>query len=257
MEIDLEDTYNCLSDYVKVSSSKDLSEYKVLNQTCQVIPNTILQVHGNPYLKLNFISDYYTNRTGFIGMGKSICGSPMFGPSGVITVDKESNCEWEITVRRGRTIKFEFLKFEIPKHGTECRSYLLMKNGASFESPFLGQGKFCGTTIPTVEKTSSNRAFIVFKQDVPPYTFSSFTLRYDEVTFDCGGTVTFNGENSTIIHTPNYPNIPHPHIECVWSIVVPSGELIHVDFIERFDITNTNQCEQEYVEVSFIRYLTN
>lgn len=28
------------------------------------------------------------------------------------------------------------------------------------ESPFLGQGKYCGTTIPTVEKTSSNRAVV-------------------------------------------------------------------------------------------------
>ncbi len=28
------------------------------------------------------------------------------------------------------------------------------------ESPFLGQGKYCGTTIPTVEKTSSNHALV-------------------------------------------------------------------------------------------------
>lgn len=78
---------------------------------------------------------------------------------------------------------------------------------------------------------------------------SSFTLRYEEVTFDCGGTIIFNGENSTIINTPNYPNIPHPHIECVWTVIVPSGELIQVDFIERFDVTNSKECDQEYVEI--------
>lgn len=94
MEIDLEDTVNCLSDYVKVSSSNDLSNYKLLNKTCQVIPNKILQIHGDPYLKVNFISDYYTNRTGFVGVGKAVCGSPMTGPSGVITVTRETNCEW-------------------------------------------------------------------------------------------------------------------------------------------------------------------
>lgn len=66
-----------------------------------------------------------------------------------------------ITVRRGRTIKFEFLNFDIPTNGnSECRSYVILKNGASMESPFLGQGKFCGTSIPTVDKTSSNRALV-------------------------------------------------------------------------------------------------
>lgn len=67
----------------------------------------------------------------------------------------------DITVRRGRTIKFEFLQFDVPAYvNTECRSYVLFKNGASMESPFLGQGKYCGTSIPTVEKTSSNRAVV-------------------------------------------------------------------------------------------------
>lgn len=66
-----------------------------------------------------------------------------------------------ITVRRGRTIKFEFLHFDIPPFASsDCRNYVILKNGASMESPFLGQGKYCGTVIPTVEKTSSNHALV-------------------------------------------------------------------------------------------------
>lgn len=67
-----------------------------------------------------------------------------------------------ITVRRGRTIKFEFLHFHIPvlTSNSKCDSYVILKNGAFLESPFLGEGKYCGTTIPTVEKTSSNRALV-------------------------------------------------------------------------------------------------
>lgn len=66
-----------------------------------------------------------------------------------------------IKVRRGRTIKFEFTKFNIHQYaGTECRNYILFKNGESMESPFLGQGKYCGTSIPSITKTSSNRAFV-------------------------------------------------------------------------------------------------
>lgn len=30
---------------------------------------------------------------------------------------------------------------------------------------------------------------------------------------------------------------------------MPSGQLIQVDFIERFDVTNSNDCDQEYVEI--------
>ncbi len=95
LEIDLEDTTNCLSDYVEVSSSSDLSTYKVLNKTCQVIPNVVTQMRGDPYLKLHFISDYYTNRTGFLGLATVRCGGPMTGPSGIITFDsKEQHCQW-------------------------------------------------------------------------------------------------------------------------------------------------------------------
>lgn len=89
----------------------------------------------------------------------------------------------------------------------------------------------------------------VFKEDPTLARTSTFTLRYEEVTFDCGGTIIFNGENSTVITSPNFPNIPHPHIECVWTVIVPSGELVRVDFIERFDVTNSKDCDQEYVEV--------
>lgn len=93
-ELDLEDSVNCLSDYVQVSSSTDLSNYKVLNKTCQITPNKVLQMHGDPYLKMNFISDYYNNRTGFHIAARSVCGAPLTGPSGVITVTREVNCEW-------------------------------------------------------------------------------------------------------------------------------------------------------------------
>ncbi|KAJ6642436.1 Cubilin like [Pseudolycoriella hygida] len=250
-EIDLEDTVNCLGDYVKIYSSNDLSNYKLLNTTCQVTPNEILQLYGDPYLKIHFVSDYYTNRTGFSGIAKSVCGSPMSGPSGVIKATiGDKNCEWSITVRSGRTIKFEFLDFSIPDPSTtHCSSYVLLKNGESMESPFLGRGKYCGTTVPTVENTFSNRAYVVFKKVFLPDLMASFTLRYEEATYDCGGSVIFNGENSTIIHTPNYPNAPHPHVECVWTVVAPSGELIQVNFIEQFNIKNSKACEEEYVEL--------
>ncbi|XP_071057045.1 cubilin homolog [Onthophagus taurus] len=77
-----------------------------------------------------------------------------------------------------------------------------------------------------------------------------FELTFKEVSFDCGGKLILTEfENSTIINSPNYPNIPQPHIECIWIIRAPPGESIRFDFLERFDLTNSINCKDEYVEL--------
>jgi len=47
--------------------------------------------------------------------------------------------------------------------------------------------------------------------------------------------------NSTQIMSPRYPNVPPPHTECEWIIMAPAGERLHVEFIERFDITTSQE----------------
>jgi cubilin len=81
--------------------------------------------------------------------------------------------------------------------------------------------------------------------------FNSFKIRYYEVQENCGGHIKLSASNrSIVISTPNYPNIPPPHIECIWTVLVPSGERVRIDFIERFDVTFGPNCEKEYVELS-------
>jgi cubilin len=43
--------------------------------------------------------------------------------------------------------------------------------------------------------------------------------------------------------------IPDPHIECIYVIVAPVGESLRMDFVERFDLTPSPTCEDEYVEL--------
>ena len=67
-------------------------------------------------------------------------------------------------------------------------------------------------------------------------------MRYREVSYACGGEITLNQfENVTEISSPNYPQIPPPHIECVWRIIGPPGEIIRIDFPFRFDVTNDKE----------------
>lgn len=42
------------------------------------------------------------------------------------------------------------------------------------------------------------------------------------------------------IQTPNYPNSPHPKIQCTWIIQGPVGRTLHVDFVDRFDLKVTD-----------------
>lgn len=73
-------------------------------------------------------------------------------------------------------------------------------------------------------------------------SFQEFKLVYREVSLACGGRVVLSeGNNSTLIMSPRYPNVPPPHTECEWIIMAPAGERLHVEFVDRFDITRTQE----------------
>lgn len=40
--------------------------------------------------------------------------------------------------------------------------YLQLRNGANEESPFLGSGRYCGTTVPANLETNGNHLFVHF-----------------------------------------------------------------------------------------------
>lgn len=43
-----------------------------------------------------------------------------------------------------------------------------------------------------------------------------------------------------IITSPNYPNIPQPHSECIWTIRVPNGEAVIIKFEDNFDVSTSD-----------------
>lgn len=261
--IDLESTTGCVADYVKVSSSSDLVNFNSSEQLCNVehgIFNT--RFDGTPYLRIEFQSDYYLNRTGFDSIVSLECGGVLEGTEGYITSGMTNrttpvlrfndSCDWTVNVRRGRTIRLVIESMGLQKNpdGT-CNNYLIFRNGISDDAPFLGNGKYCGeiSEHDTLPVSTSN---IVRVQYVRPrwYIGNTFRIKYEQVEHDCGGYVTLStSENSTIITSPNYPNIPNPHIECIWRVVAPNGELIKIEFLERFDFTQSPGCVSEYLEI--------
>lgn len=258
--IDLEDTTDCYGDYVKVFSDREDGSWKELGKHCnQDMRFKSVVYDGTPSLKVNFNSDYYKNRTGFNATTILACGGSFKDSQGVIEFNVSKlhvrfgigdDCVWNITVKRGRRIKFEFLEFRMPNNTNGCYNYLTIRNGIDSSSPFLGDGRYCGETKPTdIPETSSNRAYVKYRPRSLLYS-SFFKLRYSEVRDECGGEVKLTEKMPySIISTPNYPNIPHPHSECTWTVMAPSGERIKIDFIDRFDLKYASECNDEYVEL--------
>lgn len=255
MDVDLEHIHDCNGDYVAVSTNDGGSKWRELKKLCEMDIRERESFHGMPDLKVEFHSDYSHNQTGFAALTFLSCGSVLTSPDGIIEFDtikspalRSFNCMWNITVSRGRRIKFEFLELNVKNFTGGCDSYVMIKNGIDDLSPYLGIGQYCNDKNVEIPLTSGNRAFVKYKTTAPFRNI--FKLRYSEVQHDCGGQVTLSSSfSSSLISSPNYPNIPHPHIECVWTIVAPAGQEIRIDFLERFDLLTDSPCEKEYVEL--------
>ena len=261
-DVNLEESVDCVSDYVSISSDRDDGSWKHLDKLCSIDLKNQRSFSGTPNLKVDFISDYHMNETGFLAMTVLECGGAMTESDGIIEHNVQNtflrprsnnrlnqDCYWNITVRSGRTIQFEFLNMNLRNSSGECLVMVSIRNGIDESSPYLGDGRFCGTEKPIdIPQTSSNKAFVKFSSK--QLIMGDFSLRYSEVRLECGGEIKLKPNyKSTIIHSPNYPSVSDAHVECFWTIMAPVGERIRIDFIERFDLTITRECTTEYVEL--------
>ncbi|KAF7287446.1 hypothetical protein GWI33_001415 [Rhynchophorus ferrugineus] len=228
----------------------DTGEFQLIKEICSSITNDFV-FYGTNIVKIIFKPFNFLTRRGFQASVSTVCGGYLTKPSGYIIFDKDndrgSECQWNITVGSGRTIKIEFLSFNLGGTNTTCRNALTLRNGKFSDSPYLGQGKYCGRNIPPVLTSNSNHLYIKYVglADIP-----GFKLKYEEKYFECGGQITLSStDNFTEITTPKYPNIPDPHTQCIWVITGIRGEILRVDFEERFDLTSSPNCEKDYLEL--------
>lgn len=254
--LDLETQDDCLNDYVEIFSSSDSIEWTSLARRCKL---SMLNPYfsGEKFLKLNFNTNYYQNRTGFHGKFQVDCGSTLTGSSGILVFDQGSfrnmgissnmTCSWIVKVKPGKMIQFTFDKIKI-----DCasRSTIIIKNGVYEFSPILGGTRFCGndTYIPQIPLTSGNSAIVKF--ELRSTSSPVFTLQYQEVGQDCSERIVISQNNKfAIISSPNYPNVPNPFTECTWMVSSASGENLKIEFLDRFDLKTNADCDMEYVEL--------
>ncbi|KAI9577187.1 hypothetical protein GQX74_015641 [Glossina fuscipes] len=262
-EIDLEDYTEC-ADYVEVYSSSDLQHWHSLTKMCKKTADTIVEYKGVPYLRMDFITDTYINKTGFMADINIECGSLLTERRRLVNITQLLNnrnrlrmeCVWTIQVRQARRIKITFpesILMPDSSNDNNCRTYFLVRNGINEDSPFLGKGKYCDNHITDVLETSSNRAYIKFLRNGFPDFRASF--HYEEMVQGCSKEIVLSDEyqldSQQTITSPNYPNLPNPHSECIWIIRAPLHKSISIHFWGKYDLaigSQYNICNREYIQ---------
>ncbi|XP_078037937.1 cubilin [Augochlora pura] len=258
LNLDIEESENCFADSLSVYDGDALNtpeEAELLEKMCLAnSSHTQLQVSDN-VMTVIFESDGYINKTGFYATARRECGGKLAGPNGEITIDSKSSgrtirswqisCEWDIQVKPGRTIILDFIEVSTDQNLDCAQNYMLLKNGDKTSSNLLGDGNYCGNVLPPSLTSSGNRIYVKYAS---VRRKARLKILYRELGMNCGGEYILKGR-SLNISTPNYPNIPPPYSECTWTIMAPSRERISVHFVDRFDLSNTPNCEREYVEV--------
>ncbi|XP_036318853.1 cubilin homolog [Rhagoletis pomonella] len=264
--VDLEEMVDCPVDYVTVSASSDLQNWQQLDRLCKKPENVQKVYHGTPYLKLNFVTDFSVNKTGFSGQARTVCGSEMTATQGLVNITElvsgignfQVDCVWKIHVRQSRRIRIRFMdSYLAPENQANiCRAYFLVRNGLAEDSPFLGKGKYCDNNITDVLETTSNRAFVKFSRSAFPRFRAAFY--YEEISHECSDVLLLTegtlSEREKIINSPSYPNIPNPHSECIWRVEAPAHHIIAVEFRDEFDLATSDStsgaCDREYVQLN-------
>ncbi|KAH8397987.1 hypothetical protein KR222_008302, partial [Zaprionus bogoriensis] len=265
----------CYTDYLIVSSSGDLQQWTQLEKLCRPL-NETRQLHGQPYLRLQFVTDASVNRTGFSGFLRTVCGSELTAPRGLVNITEMRSqmyfmpldCVWTLRVRQGKRIRISFPESQLRMADAaaaaaaagQCGTYLMVRNGYAPDSPFLGHGKYCENNITDVLETSSNRAYIKFQRGtaLPLYRAA---FRYEEIGHACSGNIRLDESTpERLISSPNYPNLPNPHSECVWRISAPPEHRIALEFLGNFalsaptatdaDADAEESCATEFVQVN-------
>ncbi|KAG5893860.1 hypothetical protein JTB14_005469 [Gonioctena quinquepunctata] len=235
------------SDHVRLFQKHSYdNDWQLIKDLCEFQMDTF---SATDLLKVQFETTRYINGTGFKAIVEEACGGYLSGPTGYIifnsTNPRASLCTWNITVRSTKRIELVFEEMNIQYDKTKgCDNYLIVRNGKYPDSPILG--KYCGSELPGKLTSTGNNLYIKYN-GIPVATFR---IKYQEMSSSCGGEIILSVyDNQTEISSPNYPNIPSPHIECQWLIRSPPGESLRIDFLERFDITMSDSCDVEYVEI--------
>ncbi|XP_063226608.1 cubilin [Bacillus rossius redtenbacheri] len=175
------------------------------------------------------------------------CGGILSGPEDTVTSPNfpdnyppDTHCAWSVNYPEGQAIQIHFKTLNMEP---VCENdYILIFTGPSQNSP--QRGPFCGNSVPSNITVLSNKLLIEFHSN-SQVQGQGFKIILGPVFGGCGGVLhDINRE----IATPNFPGLYKNNAECVWEMIHQQGYTLQLNFIERFFIEESPNCENDYVE---------
>lgn len=165
---------------------------------------------------------------GLLTTGRGTITSPNFPDAYADSVQ----CDWLIRVHPDDRIQLHFEQVDLePGPGKECASdWIEIRDGSQESAPLIA--RYCGSLLPSNDTriiSSRNTVWIRFRAD-PSFAGRGFRLQYWTT---CGGL--FDGQESGLISSPNFPDAYPGDRQCLYHIVVPLGHVVLLTFVD-FDI---------------------
>ncbi|XP_068942361.1 cubilin [Petaurus breviceps papuanus] len=261
LSLDLESHYSCSYDKLVIRDGDSHASQELAVLCGREVPGPIRS--SGEYLLIHFTSDSSVTGAGFNASFHKSCGGYLHSGRGVITspnypqaYPSNLNCSWHVLVPSGLTIAVHFEQpFEIRSEDTSCShgDYLVMKNGPDSSSPALGprggNGRFCGSNAFSTLYTTDNQMFVHFVSD-DSEEGQGFKIKYEAQGLACGGNIYLHDSNvDGYVTSPNYPASYPSHADCIWTISVPSGKLVKLQFEDQFNIETSPNCTSSYLEL--------
>ncbi|KAJ6666703.1 hypothetical protein lerEdw1_020427 [Lerista edwardsae] len=252
----LEFDYNCNKDYLEIYDNITMTR---LGRYCGRSVPPSMTSSGNT-LMLKFVTNHNIASEGFSVdyaslNAATVCSHDYTEASGVLTSPNYPNhyhnrmlCIYRITVGNNKQIALHFTNFSL-EGGVCSNDYVEIRHncrsgrdGGYETSPVLG--KYCGSSLPPITISHSNKLWIKFVSDVY-ITSTGFSAYWDGTSTGCGGTLM---TSSGIFMSPNYPMPYYHNAECYWLLRASHGSPFQVQF-DQFHLESHPRCQYDYLAV--------
>ncbi|XP_063906392.1 tolloid-like protein 1 [Zophobas morio] len=288
--IDIEKTPNCNSGNLEIRDGL-WEDSPLLGKYCGKGSLNLIFSTTN---KMLISYEHRVGNKGFLGEYKAFCGEEIYVRSEFILHSNElqekyprnKKCIWKVTVPVNHQVVVRSEKFQI-EYETHCRyDYVEF-----YDSNSTALGRFCGEELSENITSTLNTLTIKFVSDntIQKEGFSFLLLAdYDECVTkehqcahecintvgsykcacrrgyklqrdgkscetECGGIL--DALNGTIRYSSSFPREYSQNTTCIWKIVVPADNVIHLSFSD-FDLKGDNdndsisgKCEKNKLEV--------
>lgn len=245
---------NCNFDYVEIYDNGTVQTGHLIGRFCgRAAPPSVTSTDN--MLTLLLVSDVSLSTEGFSAHYISInastdCSETFTSSTGSLSSPNYPNfypnardCVFKIIVEVNLQILLTFTDFDLESSVPSCAlDFVEIRDGGYENSPLLG--RWCGTKMPPLLASHSNRLWIRFHSD-SAVAQRGFAAHWDGTQTGCGGSMT---SATGGFSSPGYPLPYHPEAECYWNIRTSPGSKLLLSFSD-FHLESSTSCIHDYLAV--------